>query len=97
MKKLMAIALLASLTTGCATQTYLLSPQASTATTPTKSKMQNFFVGGIGQTQEIDAAEVCHGADNVVKVQTQMSVVNGLLNYVTSGIYSPRQISVYCK
>ena len=59
--------------------------------------MQNFFVHGIGQTQEMNAAEVCGGAENVAKVESHMSFLNGFLGLISWGIYTPRQAKVYCK
>lgn len=97
MKKL-TIGLLALVSlTGCATQTYLVSPTAPTSAEPTAQKAQTFFVSGIGQTQEFDASNTCGGADKVARVQTQTTFLNGLLGTITSGIYTPRQIKVYCK
>ncbi|MEN6669592.1 Bor family protein [Psychrobacter sp. B38] len=99
MKKVVAVALLAILTSGCATQNYLVSsPVApSTAIEADESKMQTFFVSGLGQEQEIDAAQVCEGKDNVGSIQTQSNFVNIVLGIVSYGIYTPRQTRVYCK
>lgn len=97
MKKL-TLGLLAVLSlAGCATQTYHISPTAPKSAEPNKEVMQTFFVSGIGQEQSIDANAVCGSADNVSRVQTQQSFLNGLLGFVTSGIYTPRQVKVYCK
>ena len=99
MKKVVAVALLAILTSGCATQNYLVSsPEAPTAAVKADAdKMQTFFVSGLGQEQEIDAAEVCQGKENVASIQTQSNFINIALSYISSGIYTPRQIRVYCK
>lgn len=92
MKKLALAAAVAVLATGCATQTYTLSNQSQAE--PSYKKNQPFFVNGIGQEQEVNAAEVCN---NVAKVQTKMTFLNGLLGTVSYGIYTPRQIKVFCK
>ena len=98
MRSLAAMTLVAVLATGCATQTYLIDPQATAAKSkPTADKMQNFFISGLGQTQELDAAAICNGASNVMKVETEHSVINGLLGFISSGIYTPRQARVYCR
>lgn len=99
MKKVVAVALLAILTSGCATQNYLVSSQVAPSTTieADASKMQTFFVSGLGQEQEIDAAQVCEGKDNVASIQTKSNFVNVVLGLVSYGIYTPRQINVYCK
>ena len=35
----------------------------------------------------VDAAKICGGAENVVKTETQQTFVNGLLGFITLGIY----------
>ena len=49
----------------------------------------HFFVSGIGQKKTVDAAKICGGAENVVKTETQQTFVNGLLGFITLGIYTP--------
>ena len=39
--------------------------------------------------------KICGGAENVVKTETQQTFVNGLLGFITLGIYTPLQ-SVMC-
>jgi hypothetical protein len=95
MKKLVLLGLIGALSSGCATQTYLLSNGGNT--TPSYNKMQTFFVSGIGQEKAVNATEVCGGADKVAKVQTKITFLNGLLGQITYGVYTPRQIMVYCK
>ena len=48
-----------------------------------------FFVSGIRQKKTVDAAKICGGAKNVVKTETQQTFVNGLLGFITLGIYTP--------
>lgn len=56
----------------------------------------SFFVSGIGQEKTVDAAKICGGAENVVKTETQQTFVNGLLGFITFGIYTPLEARVYC-
>lgn len=97
MKKIITTVLMGSalLASGCATQTALIQPAQQV--TPTFSKSQSFFIGGIGQTQSVNAAEVCGGAANVAKVQTIQSPTDVALGVVTFGIYTPRTAKVFCK
>ncbi|UXZ05690.1 Bor family protein [Moraxella nasicaprae] len=95
MKKLLMVGAIAVLSTGCATQNYVLSEGGQAA--PTQSEWQHFFVGGIGQEKIQNAAQVCGGANKVAKVQTQTTFLNGLANAVGQGIYTPRQSNIYCK
>jgi hypothetical protein len=59
--------------------------------------MQAFFVNGIGQEQEIDAAQICGGADKIAKVQVQQTFLDGLLTGITFGLYTPRDARVFCR
>ena len=56
--------------------------------------MHHFFVSGIGQKKTVDAAKICGGAENVVKTETQQTFVNGLLGFITLGIYTPLEARV---
>ncbi|EEJ1436193.1 lipoprotein bor, partial [Salmonella enterica subsp. houtenae] len=44
----------------------------------------------------VDAAAICGGADKVMRTETQQTFVNGLLGFVTLGIYTPLEARVYC-
>jgi len=94
MKKTLTIMALLAIS-GCATQTYHINPGNSS--TPTADKMQNFFISGLGQEQEMDAASICGGADKVIKVASKHEFVDGLLGVLTFGLYTPRHAKVYCK
>jgi Bor protein len=93
MKKLAIAAIVLSLT-GCAIQRFDVRPDAQNA--PTHDNSQTFWVAGIGQSEEIDAAKVCGGAAKVQRVETQMTAGNVGMTILTVGIYSPRQVRVYC-
>ena len=54
----------------------------------------SFLVSGIGQKKTVDAAKICGGAENVVKTETQQTFVNGLLGFITLGIYTPLEARV---
>ena len=60
-----------------------------TGSSSTKTITHHFFVSGIGQKKTVDAAKICGGAENVVKTETQQTFVNGLLGFITLGIYAP--------
>ena len=49
-----------------------------------------------GRRKTVDAAKICGGAENVVKTETQQTFVNGLLGFITLGIYTPLEARVYC-
>jgi len=92
--KVVGILVLTFALCSCATQSYVVNGGGGTV--PSNEVMQPFFVSGLGQTQEIDAAGVCGGADKIAKVESHMSFVNGLLGFLTFGVYTPRQAKVYC-
>jgi hypothetical protein len=78
----------------CAKQQFVL--QSGVGMTA-ENNMSNFFVAGLGQTHKINAAEICGGKDKVVSVEAELTFVNGLLNFLSGGLYSPRQYRVMCK
>ena len=77
---------LALLITGCAQQTFTAQNKPA-AVAPKETITHHFFVSGIGQKKTVDAAKICGGAENVVKTETQQTFVNGLLGFITLGIY----------
>ena len=93
MKKMLPLYYLALLITGCAQQFTVQNKPAAVA--PKETITHHFFVSGIGQ-KTVDAAKICGGAENVVKTETQQTFVNGLLGFITLGIYTPLEARVYC-
>lgn len=93
MKNILLVLSIVALT-GCATQTFNI--QKAGVEQPTQEIMHHFFIGGIGQSKSVDAVSVCGSADNVARVETHLSFLNGLLSSLTVGIYSPRTAKVYC-
>ena len=74
----------------------LLFKTKPAAVAPKETITHHFFVSGIGQKKTVDAAKICGGAENVVKTETQQTFVNGLLGFITLGIYTPLEARVYC-
>ena len=97
MKNIMAILMIGSivLTTGCATQTGLIHKSASV--TPKYSESQSFFLSGIGQEKQVNAANICDGADKVAKVQSKLEPKDLFFGIITLGIYTPHTANVYCQ
>ena len=98
MKKMLLATALALFITGCAQQTFtvhIVKPVRKISKKETIT--HHFFVSGIGQKKTVDAAKICGGAEkNVVKTETQQTFVNGLLGFITLGIYTPLEARVYC-
>jgi len=82
-----------ALTTGCAKQTFNVNGSGTLA----KEEMQTFFISGLGQSKEMNAASICGGADKVARVEAQLTPLNIVLSMLTFGIYTPREARVYCK
>ena len=86
MKKMLLIRM-ALLNTGCAQQTFTWPKQTGSST---KGNHHPSFLRFWNWAEEnCDAAKICGGAENVVKTETQQTFVNGLLGFITLGIYTP--------
>ena len=96
MKKMLLATALALLIAGCAQQTFTVQNKPA-AVAPKETITHPFLrFSGIGQKKTVDAAKICGGAENVVKTETQQTFVNGLLSFITLGIYTPLEARVYC-
>ncbi|EAM2866695.1 lipoprotein bor [Salmonella enterica] len=82
------------LLSGCAQQTFKM--HSAPVSSPQKVITHHFFISGLGQQKTIDAAAICGTPDKVVRTETQQTFVNGLLAFVTLGIYTPLEARVYC-
>ena len=78
---------LALLITGCAQQTFTVQNKPA-AVAPKETITHHFFVSGIGQKKTVDAALVA-AQKMLLKQKTQQTFVNGLLGFITLGIYTP--------
>ena len=85
---------MALLIAGCAQQTFTVQNKPA-AVAPKETITHHFFVSGIGQKKTVDAAKFV-AAENIVKTETQQTFVNGLLGFITLGIYTPLEARVYC-
>ena len=72
----------------------LLFKTKPAAVAPKETITHHFFVSELGRRKTVDAAKICGGAENVVKTETQQTFVNGLLGFITLGIYTPLEARV---
>ena len=86
---------LALLITGCAQQTFTVQNKPAAVNQRKPSPIISSFLE-FKQKKTVDAAKICGGAENVVKTETQQTFVNGLLGFITLGIYTPLEARVYC-
>ena len=84
-----------ALLSGCASQSFHI--QGDTQSQPSYEDTQHFFLSGLGQEESVDASEVCDGAENIIKVEARLSFFNGVLGAITRGLYTPREVRIYCK
>ena len=95
MKKMLLATALALLITGCAQQTFTVQNKPAAVAPRKPSPIISSFLE-FGQKKTVDAAKICGSAENVVKTETQQTFVNGLLGFITLGIYTPLEARVYC-
>ena len=84
----MLLTALALLITGCAQQTFTVQNKPA-AVAPKETITHHFFVSGIGQKKTVDAAKFVAAQKMLLKTETQQTFVNGLLGFITLGIYTP--------
>ena len=84
---------LACLLQGCAQQTFTV--QNKPAAVAPRNHHPSFLRFWNWAEKTVDAAKICGGAENV-KTETQQTFVNGLLGFITLGIYTPLEARVYC-
>ncbi len=94
LQNMIALSILAFIVTGCANQTFTFNRSAGV--NDQGPVTQNYWFWGIQQSQEIDAAEVCHGTHKIANVRFQTSLSQLALSVVTLGIYSPREVIIRC-
>ena len=75
----------------CSTDVYCSNKPAAVAP---KTITHHFFVSGIGQKKTVDAAKFVAAQKIFVKTETQQTFVNGLLGFITLGIYTPLEARV---
>ena len=92
-KMLLATALAPAYYRMCSTDVYCSKQTGSSSTKGNHHPSFLRFWNWAKKT--VDAAKICGGAENV-KTETQQTFVNGLLGFITLGIYTPLEACVYC-
>ena len=72
----------------------LLFKTKPAAVAPKETITHHFFVSGIGQKKLSMQPKFVAAQKNVVKTETQQTFVNGLLGFITLGIYTPLEARV---
>jgi hypothetical protein len=55
---------------------------------------KTFFLGGLITTQTVDVSQYC--PNGAVAIREETTFVDGLLNFITLSIYSPRSSYYHC-
>ena len=79
--------------TGCSTDVYC-SKQTGGSSTKRKPSPHHFFVSGIGQKKLSVQPKFVAAQKMLFKTETQQTFVNGLLGFITLGIYTPLEARV---
>jgi hypothetical protein len=84
------------LLSGCFTQTVRFDAAPKDASEPQYEETLDFYLWGFFPSHVVDVQRVCAGRP-ASQLQSRTTFVNGLLNLITLGIYSPRSARVWCK
>ena len=96
MKKMLLATALALPITGCAQQTVAIPKQTGSSSTkgnhhPSFLRFWNWAERKLSMQPKFVAAQKM-----LLKQETQQTFVNGLLGFITLGIYTPLEARVYC-
>ena len=95
MKTICSILMLASLA-ACSSVTIRDKGNAKLSTEPTWSQSESFYFWGLAGTANVDVKQVC-GTQKPTQLQTQATITDSLLTFITLGIYAPRTAKVWCE
>ena len=93
-KMLLATALALAYYRMCSTDVYCSKQTGSSSTKG--NHHPSFLRFELGRRKLSMGQNFRGGAENVVKTETQQTFVNGLLGFITLGIYTPLEARVYC-
>lgn len=91
MKKILSMVALCVLMTSCYSYTSVVGTGSQGNNEVTK--WNHYLIGGLAPVGVSDSKAMSIGADNYT-VHTRHSFVNGLVNFITFGIYSPTTTTV---
>lgn len=69
----------------------------SLADTNPVTEDSDYFIGGIFQSENINAQDACGSSDKVVATQSYRSAPNFFIGLLSLGIYTPQEQTVFCK
>ena len=93
MKKMLLATALALLITGCAQQTFTVQNKPAAVAPRKPSPIISSFLELVKACR---CSQNLWRAESIIKTETQQTFVNGLLGFITLGIYTPLEARVYC-
>ncbi|GAA5189253.1 Bor family protein [Ferrimonas gelatinilytica] len=82
--------------TACSTVTIKPDPAVYVNQVPSYQDTRHFFFWGLAGEERVNVSEICK-EKSVAQMQSQQTFVNGLLGWVTLGIYAPHSVKVWCE
>ncbi len=81
---------------GCSTVT--INPEVSGKLTavPEYEDSKSFYFWGLSGEHRVDVKKIC-GDTEALQMQSQQTLVDGVLTLLTLGIYAPHTVKVWCK
>ena len=95
MKKMLLATALALLITGCTQQTFTVQNKPA-AVAQSAHITHHFFVSGIGPEENCRCSQNLWRRKILLKQKPSKHSLNGLLGFITLGIYTPLEARVYC-
>ena len=95
MKKMLLATALALLITGCAQQTFTVQNKPAAVAPRKPSPIISSFLE-LGRRKLSMQPKFVAAQKMLFKTETQQTFVNGLLGFITLGIYTPLEARVYC-
>jgi hypothetical protein len=89
------LAVVIIIASGCYSTTARPDGGFKVATAPTFEQRQDFYLWGLVGESHINTQQVCPNGSS--QIQSQVTFVDGLLNVITLGIYSPQSARIWCK
>lgn len=79
----------------CSTVTINPDGRAKLAGEPTYQDSKSFFLWGLVGEHHVDVQRICNGKEPV-QMQSQATFGDGLLKWITLGVYAPHTTKVWC-
>lgn len=62
---------------------------------PPVKEWKHSWIAGLVPPSQVDAKSIC-GEDEIARIETKLTFVNGLVGFLTASIYTPMEVTVTC-